>query len=68
MWVIELILLLAEELFSWRIFLCLLIAIGIVVGLYFKYPEQDGLWSVSYPAAFIIVALGVVWHIRSERT
>lgn len=63
----ELIIDLAIELCSWRVWLCILLAIGIIVGLYFKYPEHDGLWSISYPAAIVITALGFWWQYRADR-
>lgn len=65
MWLIEIVLRLAGELGAWRILLCLAIALGIVGGLYYGYPEQDGLWSVSVPAALVVMGLGIWWEIRS---
>ena len=66
MWLLEIIFWIAAELCSWRTLLSLLVAIGIVVGLLYRYPEQDGLWSVSYPAAFIVIAFGIWRDYRAE--
>ena len=66
--VIELVIQFAEEWCSWRILLCLVIALGIVGGLYYKYPKQDGHWSVSVPAALVVIGLGIWWEIRSDGT
>lgn len=63
---IEIVLRLAGELGSWRILLCLAIALGIVGALYYRYPEQDGLWSVSVPAGLVVIGLGIWWERRSE--
>ncbi len=64
---IEIIMMIAHEMCSWRVWLCIGIAVGIVVSLYFKYPEQDGIWSVSFPAALIVTTMGFLWQYRAER-
>ena len=69
MWlVLEIVLTIATEWLSWRVWLCLGIAIGIVAVLYNKYPEQNGIWSVSCPAAIGVIALGFWWQYRVDRT
>jgi len=69
MWsAIDIILMIADEFCSWRVWLCIGIAVGIVAGLYYKYPEQDGIWSVSFPAAIIVTAMGFWWQYRADRT
>jgi len=65
---IEIILMIAYELSSWRVWLCIVIAVGIVAGLYYKYPGQDVIWSVSFPAAIIVTAMGFWWQYRADRT
>jgi hypothetical protein len=67
-WVIDIILMLAPDLCSWRVWLCIGIAVVIVAGLYHLYPEHDGFWSVSYPAAIIVIAMGFWWQYRADRT
>ena len=67
-WAIEIILMIAVELCSWRVWLCIGIAVGIVAGLYHLYPGQNGIWSVSYPAAIVVIAMGFWWQYRAERT
>jgi predicted branched-subunit amino acid permease len=64
-WIADIILMLAVELCSWRVWLCIGAAVGIVVGLHVLYPEKDGLWSVSYPAALVVIALGFRWEHRA---
>jgi uncharacterized integral membrane protein len=65
--VFEVILTIAAEMASWRVLLCIVVAVGMVAGLYYKFPEQDGLWSISYPAAVIITAMGFWWQHRADR-
>jgi hypothetical protein len=67
-WIIDIILMLAVELCSWRVWLCMAAAAGIVVGLNALYPEKDGLWSLSYPAAIMVIAMGFWWEHRAHRT
>ena len=70
MWIIDIfsvILAIAEEWCSWRLFVCIGIAIGIVAGFFFAYPEQPSIWYVSVPAAFIVIGLGFLWQIHADR-
>jgi hypothetical protein len=69
MWsVAEIILMIATELCSWRVWLCIGIAAVIVAGLRYLYPGHDGFWSVSYPAAAMVVIAGFWWEYRASST
>jgi hypothetical protein len=65
--IFEIILSIASEMASWRVLLCIAVAVGIVVGLYYKLPEQDGIWSISCPAAVIVTGMGFWWQHRADR-
>ncbi len=67
-WVTEIVLTIAAELFSWRVWLCIGIAMVIVAGLQYLYPEHDGFWSISYPAAALVIIAGFWWQHRADRT
>jgi hypothetical protein len=66
-WAVEILLTIAAELCSWRVWLSIGIAAGIVAGMYYLYPEHEGFWSVSYPAAIIVIAMGFWWQHRADR-
>jgi hypothetical protein len=69
MWIIiEAVLMFAYEMSSWRVWLCIAIALGIIGSLYYKYPELNGIWSVSFPVAIIVIAMGFWWQYRAEKT
>lgn len=63
----ELALDLAVAWLSWRLWLCLILAIAIIVGLYFKFPEQNGFWPLSGVVGLIIIGFGIVWQWRANR-
>lgn len=63
----ELALELAAHLCSWRLWLCLILAIGLIVGLYFKFPEQNGFWPLSGVGGAVIIVFGIVWEWRASR-
>ena len=52
---------------SWRLWLCIILAIGIIAGVCYKFPEHNGFWPLTSPIGGIIIAFGVWWHWRSER-
>lgn len=64
-WAIGIILMLAVELCSWRVWLCIGLAAGMIIGLYQLYPEKDGLWPISYPVSLVVIALGFWWEYRA---
>lgn len=71
MWIIDIIGLtieVAHEWCSWRLYVCIGVAIGIIAGLYFAYPGQPSIWYVSTPAALIVMGLGFLWQIHADRT
>ena len=65
--IVDIILSIAADLCSWRVWLCIITAAALVGWLHYQYPEHDGFWSVSYPAAFLIVAFGFWWEHRVNR-
>jgi hypothetical protein len=64
---LELALELAAHWCSWRLWLCLILAIGLIVGLYFKFPEQSGFWPLSGFVGAIIIGFGIVSEWRANR-
>jgi hypothetical protein len=68
-WLIfEIALMIAVEWLSWRVWLCIGVAVAVIAVAYNRFPEQDGLWAVSYPLAILIVAFGFWWQWRADRT
>jgi hypothetical protein len=62
-WVLDL----AAHWCSWRLWLCLILAITLIVGFYLKFPEQNGYWPLSGVVGAIIIAFGIVWQWRADR-
>lgn len=56
----------AVELCSWRLWICILLAIGIVAGAYYQFPENQGYWHLTSPIALIVLAFGGWWEWRSS--
>jgi hypothetical protein len=66
MWLIELIVGIAELWCSLRFYLCFGIAVGIAVALHNTFPDQGWVWFVSVPTAIIGIGLGFWWQIRAD--
>jgi hypothetical protein len=67
-WIFEIALMIAVEWLSWRVWLCIGVAIGVIAVAHNQFPEKDGLWSVSYPVAIMVVAFGFWWQWRVDRS
>jgi hypothetical protein len=52
---------------SWRLWLCIILAIGIVIGAFYKFPDHNGFWPLTSLIGTIVIAFGAWWHWRSER-
>lgn len=52
---------------SWRIWLCIILAIGLIAVAYHVFPEQNGFWPLTSPIALVIIALGCWWQVRADR-
>lgn len=60
MWsIFEIVIDLAIAWCSWRLSLCIILALGIIAGVYYKYPEHNGFWPLTSLIGLIIVAYGV---------
>jgi hypothetical protein len=64
---IDIILMITLELCSWRVALCLLMAIALVFGLLIVYPENDGFLPFTAYAGIVLIGIGGVWQYVSER-
>jgi hypothetical protein len=66
--IFDIIISIVYDMCSWRVWLSIGIAVGIVVGLYCMFPAHGGLWSISYPAAMMVIAMGFWWQNRADRS
>ena len=66
MWLIEIILGIAELWCSWRLYVCLAAAAGVAVALHNAIPDQVWVWFISLPVVIAGIALGVWWQTRRD--
>ena len=52
---------------SWRLLICVILAIGIVAGAYYRFPENDGFLPLTSPVGVLIIAFGIWWQRRADR-
>jgi hypothetical protein len=64
---IDIIFMIAHELCSWRVALCLFIAIALVFGLFNAYPENNGFLPLTAYAGIAVISMGGVWQYVSGR-
>ncbi len=57
----------AADFLSWRLSVCIILAIALIVGLFLKFPEQNGFWPYSGVAGAMIIVFGFVWEWRASR-
>jgi hypothetical protein len=67
MWLLEIALEIAVAWCSWRVWLCILLALGIIGGAYYKFPEHNGFLTLTVPGAIVICAFGFWWQWRVDR-
>ena len=64
---IDIIYMITQELCSWRVGLCLLIAVAIVFGLFITFPEHNGFLPLSAYASIIVISIGFLWQYLADR-
>lgn len=57
----------AHELCSWRVGLCIFIAIALVFGLFIAYPENNGFLPYTAYAGIGVIAIGLLWQYVADR-
>lgn len=53
---------------SWCLWICILLAVGIMIGAYYKFPDHDGLWPLTAVAGVMIITFGIWWQWRADRS
>jgi ABC-type uncharacterized transport system permease subunit len=53
---------------SWRVWISIFLAAGIIAAAYAKFPDHDGFWAVSVPLGMMIIGLGCWWEWRANRS
>jgi hypothetical protein len=68
MWFIELMGGVFELWCSWRLYVCLGVAMGIAATLHQAFPDQNWVWFVSMPTMITGFALGFWWQLQADRS
>ena len=64
--VLEFIVGLGELLEWWRFFVCLFLAIALVVLIFWLIPNRTACFALSFPTVAIGVVTGVLWELRHK--
>ncbi len=53
---------------AWRAWICIVPSVGIAMALQSHWQDHQWVWLVSIPVAVTGSALGIRWHVASEKS